>query len=171
MRRSPQTYFPGSAGKGTVRPLSGPGPRLSASLGRRQGLRPQREGEGPGAVPEGSAGAGLGRPARRSGARAGVRGVPGGSRGAGGAAPPWLPRGKAVVWAGVAVIPALGLRGPGRAPGVECRTDPRAACGRGASRLPGRRAPWAQTKPGADAPRRLGLPGGWAPGRGQKAPE
>lgn len=81
MRRSPQTYFPGSAGKGTVRRLSGPGPRLSASLGRRQGLRPQREGEGPGAVPEGSAGAGLGRPARRSGGGAGRSGRLAGSRG------------------------------------------------------------------------------------------
>lgn len=38
-RRSRQTHFPGSAGKGTVRRLSGPSPRHPALVGGRQGLR------------------------------------------------------------------------------------------------------------------------------------
>lgn len=62
-----------------------------------------------------------------------------------------------------------GSRGRGCA-GVEGRRDPGAACDRRAPRAPGGRPRWEQTKPGADAPRLLGRPRGWALGREEKAP-
>lgn len=43
--------LPGSAGKGMESPLAAPGPGRPVLAPGRQGLRPPREGEGPGAAP------------------------------------------------------------------------------------------------------------------------
>lgn len=118
-----------------------PSPRSGAGrgCGRRGRARgPER--------PRGSAGPGLRRPARRSGRRAGVRGVPSGGRGAPSLASRQLRR--------------AGAGGPGLGAARAGGGEPQ-----GSAWTPGGRAPWAQTKPGADAPRRIGRPEGGRWGR------
>lgn len=66
------------------------------------------------------------------------------------------------------MIPRGGCTGRASAPRWRGGRTPRAACGWGAPGAPGGRAPWAQTKPGADAPRRLGPPRWWSLGREEK---
>ena len=162
--RSSQTHFPGSAGKGTTRGCSRlPDPRPPAPLERRLELRPPREGEGPAAAPRA-------RPARGSGSRSGAR--------AGGPGCPAFPeagevggrRAPSLASWEAAVRPGGGGPEVGACGRVEGRQDPGAACSWGAPAAPGGRAPWAQTKPGADAPRRLGPPRAWALGREEEAP-
>lgn len=99
----------------------------------------------------GLAGPGLRQPARLSGGRARVPNVPGGGEG-GGCRASSSRRGQRW-WSRVAVEPGGCGTGAGVAWGWAGGT--RGLSAEGAPGAPGGRVSWAQTKPGADAPRRL----------------
>lgn len=160
-RRSPQTHFPGSAGKGMESPLPAPGPRSPAPGSRsgQAGAAAAAGGRGARSRPEDAVGAGLPRPAR-SGRRAGCAAFPE-ARGERWAPRPLRPRlGRR--WSGPGVGDLeRGLRGPGERAGLEGRLDPAgcvlpgspgrlvgALCGRRQSRAPTLRDGWGRPEGG-----------------------